>query len=537
MTYQAPEIAWASLTPVLIVLVAAVLGVLIEAFVRNADDRRMFQLQLSVVALAASFFSVIWLWVGLEGGGRVVLDGMLLLDRQSLLWQGLIVIFGVCGILLAAARGKEGEDSFAPLASVAPGSGEETVARKKGFALTEAFPLMLFAVGGMMLFATVNDLLFLFVALELFSLPLYILVAIARRRRLLSQEASLKYFLLGAFSSAILLFGVALIFGATGSASRSGITGLYELGLAVPDLAAHHSVILFGLFMVVVGLLFKIGAVPFHLWVPDAYQGAPTPVTAFMAAATKAAAVAALVRVAYLVLFRFEWEMNWVIWSVAIASMVFGTVLAIVQTDIKRMLAYSAVAHSGFILVAFAGFEPSAISALPFYLATYGLATIGAFAVVSQVRELTADGAAGAEATRLGQWAGLGKRNPVLAGSMALFLLSFAGIPLTAGFIGKFVAFRAAIEAGAWPLVLIAVLASAASAFFYIRVIVLMFFTDAPDDVSARVAVQPTGLGKGVVVATAFLTFALGVLPAWALELTESAGELFGPVAANLLGG
>ena len=537
MTYQAPEIAWASLTPVIIVLAGAGVGVVIEAFVRRPADRRIFQLQLAIVALAASFFAIVWLWVGLDGPGRVVLDGMLLLDRQSLLWQGMLVLFGILGILLTAARSKEGEDAFAPLASVAPGSGEETVARKRGFALTEAFPLMLFAVGGMMLFATVNDLLFLFVALELFSLPLYILVAIARRRRLLSQEASLKYFLLGAFSSAILLFGVALIFGATGSVSRPGITDLHELGQAIPDLAAHHGVILFGLFMVVVGLLFKIGAVPFHQWVPDAYQGAPSPVTAFMAAATKAAAVAALVRVAYLVLFRFEWEMNWVIWAVAIASMVFGTVLAIVQTDIKRMLAYSAVAHSGFILVAFAGFEPSAISALPFYLATYGLASIGAFAIVSQVRELTPDGAAGAEATRLGQWAGLGKRNPLLAGAMALFLLSFAGIPLTAGFIGKFVAFRAAVEAGAWPLVVIAVLASAASAFFYLRVVVLMYFTDAPDDAAPRVAVRPTGLGQGVVVATAFAIFVLGVLPAWALQLTESAGELFSPIAASMLGG
>ena len=252
-----------------------------------------------------------------------------------------------------------------------------------------------------------------------------------------------------------------------------------EHGRSVPAL------ILLGVFMVVVGLLFKIGAVPFHFWVPDAYQGAPSPVTAFMAAATKAAAVAALARLSYLVLFRLAWELNWIIWTVAIASMVFGTVLAIVQTDVKRMLAYSSIAHAGFILVAFAGFSPSALSALPFYMATYGLATLGAFAVITQVREVTPDGAIGAEATRLGQWAGLGKRSPLLAVAMMIFLLSFAGIPLTAGFIGKFVAFRAAIEAGAWPLVLVAVLASAAAAFFYVRLAVLMFFTDAPTDAHA----------------------------------------------------
>jgi len=535
--YVAPQIAWASLTPVIIVLVAAALGVLLEAFVRRPADRRMYQLQLSVVALVASIMAVVWLWVGLDGGGRIVLDRMILLDRQALLWQALLALFGLGGVLLAAAKGKEGEDAFAPLASVAPGSGEETVARQKGFALTESFPLMLFATGGMMLFATVNDLLFMFVALELFSLPLYILVAISRRRRLLSQEASLKYFLLGAFSSALFLFGVALIFGATGSTTQPGVTGLQELGQIVPNLANQRTTLLIGLFMVVVGLLFKVGAAPFHSWVPDAYQGAPTPVTAFMAAATKAAAVAALSRVAYLVLFRFAWEMNWVIWTVAITSMVLGTVLAIVQTDVKRMLAYSAIAHSGFILVALAGFSASALSALPFYLATYGIASLGAFAVVAQVRELTPDGAVGAEATRLGQWAGLGKRSPLLAGAMTLFLLSFAGIPLTAGFMGKFVAFRAAIEAGAWPLVVIAGLASAASAFFYLRVVVLMFFTDAPQDASARVAARPTALGKLVVVASGFLILVLGVLPAWALNLTDSAGEVLSPAAVSTLGG
>jgi len=243
--------------------------------------------------------------------------------------------------------------------------------------------------------------------------------------------------------------------------------------------------------------------------------------------------VAALGRLAYLVLYRFEWEMNWVIWTVAIASMVFGTILAIVQTDIKRMLAYSSVAHAGFILVALAGFSPSALSALPFYLATYGLATLGAFAVISQVRELTPDGAVGAEATRLGQWAGLGKRNPLLAGAMTLFLLSFAGIPLTAGFIGKFVAFRAAIEAGAWPLVLVAVLTSAAAAFFYVRVAVLMFFTEPAEDAAPQVAATPTGIGRGMVVATAILIVALGVLPAWALDITDAAGSLFVPGLGN----
>jgi len=523
VTYSAPDIAWAALTPILIVLGAAAIGVLIEAFSRVPAIRRTYQFQLSLVALIAALLAVVWRWVALEGDGVVVLDHMILLDRQALAWQFLLIVFAIGGVLLFADKGREGEDAFAPLGSVAPGSAEETVARAKGMYLTEAFPLVLFATGGMMLFATVNDLLFLFVALELFSLPLYILVALARRRRLLSQEGALKYFLLGAFSSAIFLFGVALLFGAT------GVTGMYEIGEAIGFMPDRSAMVLLGAFMVVVGLLFKIGAVPFHFWVPDAYQGAPTPVTAFMAAATKAAAVAALARLSYLVLFRLEWEFNWVIWTVAIASMVFGTVLAIVQTDIKRMLAYSSIAHAGFILVAFAGFSPSALSALPFYLATYGIATLGAFAVMTQVHEVTPDGATGAEATRLGQWAGLGKRSPLLAGLMMLFLLSFAGIPLTAGFIGKFVVFQSAIEAGAWPLVLVAVIASAAAAFFYVRVAVLMFFTDAPDDVAPHVEVRSTSLGRVVAIASAIVILALGVLPSVALDLAQSAGVLLAP--------
>ncbi len=521
MTFTAPDIAWAPLTPLLIVLGAAALGVLIESFVRVPAERRMYELQLSVAALLAALLAVAWQWIAIGSFGVAVLEGMIHVDRQALLWQGLIAIFAFGGVLLAAAKSSEGEDAFTPLGSAAPGSAEETVARAKGLALTEVFPLMLFATGGMMLFVAVDDLLFLFVALELFSLPLYILVALARRRRLLSQEAALKYFLLGAFSSAIYLFGVALLFGAS-----NGVTSMAHLGHVLADLPERHTLIVLSLFMVLVGLFFKLGAAPFHLWVPDAYQGAPSPVTAFMAAATKAAAVAALLRLSYQVLFQFAWELNWLIWSVAIASMVIGTVLAIVQTELKRMIAYSSVAHAGFILVAFAGFSSEALTALPFYMAAYGVATLGAFAVITQVRELTPDGATGAEATRLGQWAGLGKRNPLLAGAMTLFLLSFAGIPLTAGFMGKFVAFSAALDAGAWPLVLVAVMTSAAAAFFYVRVAVLMFFTEAPEDVASRVADKTTGIGKAVVIVAAVLTIALGVVPSWAFNLVEQAGTL-----------
>lgn len=520
MTFVTPTIEWAPFIPMLIVLGAAALGVLLEAIIRTAATRRVVQFALSVVALLVAAGIAVIQWSTLDGAGTVVMRDMITVDRQSLLWQIIILVMGIFSVMLFASRTSAGESAFTPLGASVPGSRDEVLARRKGFELTEVFPLGLFAVGGMMLFTSVTDFIFLFVALEVFSLPLYIMVAVARRRRLLSHEAALKYFLLGAFSSAFYLFGAALLYGATGHSSYEGVAQVAQAT------ATTDPLLLTGAVMVIVGLLFKLGAVPFHSWTPDAYQGAPTPVTAFMAAATKAAAAAALLRIVYTTFYNFGWELSWLFWAVAIASMVLGTVVALVQTDIKRMLAYSAIAHAGFILVAFGGFSPQALSALPVYLATYGIATIGAFAVVTQVRERTEDGSIGAEANRLGQWAGLGKRSPFLAAAMALFLLSFAGIPLTAGFIGKFVAFSAAIDGGAWVLVLIGVLASAASVFFYVRLIVLMFFTDVPDGAEDSVEVDHSPIARAVVVLTGILVLVLGIVPGWFLDAANDAAVL-----------
>ncbi|WP_061963447.1 NADH-quinone oxidoreductase subunit NuoN [Demequina aurantiaca] len=525
MTFVTPTIEWAPLIPMMIVLGAAALGVLLEAIIRNPATRRVVQFVLSIAALLVAAGAAVLQWATLEGAGTIVMNGMITVDRQSLLWQIIILLFGIFGAMLFASRTSAGESAFTPLGASVPGSQDETIARRKGFELTEVFPLALFAVGGMMLFTSVTDFIFLFVALEVFSLPLYIMVAVSRRRRLLSHEASLKYFLLGAFSSAFYLFGAALLYGATGQSSYEGVA------LVVQQTASTDPLLLTGAVMVIVGLLFKLGAVPFHSWTPDAYQGAPTPVTAFMAAATKAAAAAALLRIVYTTFYTLGWELSWLFWAVAIASMVLGTVVALVQTDIKRMLAYSSIAHAGFILVAFGGFSSQALSALPVYLVTYGVATIGAFAVVTQVRERTEDGSIGGEATRLGQWAGLGKRSPLLAGAMALFLLSFAGIPLTAGFIGKFQAFSAAIDGGAWVLVLIAVLASAASVFFYVRLIILMFFTDVPEGAEEAVEVDHSPLARAVVVLTMILVLVLGIVPGWFLDAANNAAVLLIGVA------
>jgi len=520
VNWNRPEITWEPLVPILVVLLVAAIGILVEAFIRRAETRRVTQIVLALVALVVALGTAIVQWATLDGSGTVVLRFMLVVDRQSLAWQVMLAVFGILAVLLFAARTRSGEEAFTPLGSTAPGSLDETRALRAGLQVTEVFPLALFATGGMMLFTAVTDFVFLFVVLELFSLPLYILVALARRRRALSHEASLKYFLLGAFSSAIFIFGVALIYGATTQTSFSAVQRAIEI------IAGHDPLIIAGAVMVLVGLFFKIGAVPFHQWVPDVYQGSPTPVTGFMAAATKAAAVAALLRIVFGSFYPLEWELNWIFWTVAILTMTIATVVALTQTDIKRMLAYSSVAHAGFILVAFAGFGPDALSSLPFYMLAYGLATFGAFAVVTQVRERTPDGVVGAEATRLGQWAGLGKRSPWLAAAMAIFLLSFAGIPLTAGFVGKFVVFRTAIDQGAWPLVLVAVLASAAAAFFYVRLIVLMFFTDVPDGQEDAIEIDYSPYTRSVVAATAVLTLLLGIVPGPALAAAEDAGVL-----------
>lgn len=515
--FVAPQIPWAELAPVTIVLLAAVVGVLVEAFVPRAA-RRTAQIALAFLATAGALVAVAALWSETSAsGGQVLLGGAVVLDGPALALQGILVVMGLVSLLVVADRTEDGaEDAFAPTAAAVPGSDYEELARRKGMVQTEVYPLVLFALGGMMIFPAAGDLLTMFVALEVLSLPLYLLSGMARRRRLLSQEASMKYFLLGAFASAFFLFGIALLYGFAGSVRLS------EIGVAVGEVSGLDPLLLAGALLVVVGLLFKVGAVPFHSWTPDVYQGAPTPVTGFMAACTKVAAFGALLRVLYAVLAPLEWELMPLLWAVAVLTMLVGTVVAIVQTDVKRMLAYSSVAHAGFVLVGVVALTQSGISSVLFYLVAYGLATIGAFGVVSLVREVNAGpgGAVVAEATHLSQWSGLGQRHPLLAGAFTLFLLSFAGIPLTAGFTGKFAVFSAALEGGLGWLVVVGVLASAAAVFFYVRLVVLMFFTDAvgtPGETTTVVRSEGfTAVAVGVAVVGTVL---LGVLPSPLLDV------------------
>jgi NADH-quinone oxidoreductase subunit N len=432
------------------------------------------------------------------------------------------LLVGVLGILLIAERqigtepdggnGARGLDAFTPQASAIPGAVAEQLATKAGVIQTEVFPLTMFAVGGMLLFPASDDLLTMFIALEVLSLPLYLLCGLARRRRLLSQEAALKYFLLGAFSSAFFLYGGAMLYGYAGTLDLRGIAEVVATGSGKTSLA------LMGTGLLLVGVLFKVGAVPFHAWIPDVYQGAPTPITAFMAAATKIAAFGALLRVFYVALPELRDDWRPVLWAIAILTMVVGTVTAITQTDVKRMLAYSAVAHTGFILTGVIAENEAGLSSTLFYLFAYGFSTVGAFAVVGLVRD-----ADGEEDTAMARWAGLGRRYPVVAVVFSLFLLAFAGIPLTSGFVSKFAVFKAAGEGGAIPLVIVGVLASAVAAYFYVRVIVLMFFTEPPED--APTVVVPSVLSTAVVTVTAAITFALGALPQPLLDLANTANQ------------
>jgi NADH-quinone oxidoreductase subunit N len=519
--FVAPQIDWAVLTPVLVVLGAGVAGVLVEAFV-PASARRTTQLVLTLAALVGSMTSVVLLWDRVTTDEvAYVVDGTFLLTPFTLGIQLVIGLLAVLGVLVVADRTRTGEDSFAPTAAAVPGTAYEDAAREAGVQQTEIYPLMLFSVGGMLLFPATDNLIVLFIALEVLSLPLYVLCATARRRRLLSQEAAFKYFLLGSFASALMLFGIALVYGATATVSLE--TAAFWLAQPqVTVLADAPGLLVTGVLLITAGLLFKIGAAPFHTWTPDVYQGAPTPVTGFMAACVKAAAVGALVRVMFTLAaaigddLRQHLEVG--LWVVAILTMVIGTAAGAVQTDVKRMLAYSSIAHAGFLVVGLVGFSETGARAVLFYVLAYGLATIGAFAIVTLVRERDADGVVLGEATHLTQWAGLGRRAPWLTAAFALFLLSMAGIPLTAGFIAKFSVFSAAVDAGAWQLAVIGVLASVVAVFFYVRLIVLMVLTPTAEDAeeaspaAAGGQDQPAGTGAQGTLTAARVAERVGVV-------------------------
>ncbi|WP_103351833.1 NADH-quinone oxidoreductase subunit NuoN [Amycolatopsis sp. CA-128772] len=507
-----PSVDYPAVLPVLIVFGAACVSVLVEAF---AAKRSRFGIQvvLSLASIVAAGVSlVIYATGSAPAGGVTTFSGAISIDRPALFLWGTLLALAVGAVLLISDRVVEPGGALVAQASIRPGTVQDR-AQTATVMQTEVFPLTLFALGGMMAFTAANDLLTMFIALEVLSLPLYLMCGLARRRRLLSQEAAVKYFLLGAFSSAFFLYGLALLYGYANSVK------LGDIAAAAAGSDRSDTLLFAGLGLLVVGLLFKGSVGPFHTWTPDVYQGAPTPVTAFMAACTKVAAFGGILRVLSVAFSSTSWEWRGVLWGVAIISMVIGAVLGLTQTDVKRMVAYSSIAHAGFLLVGAIAMTRDGLSSTLFYLLAYGFTTLAAFGVISLVRDSSG------EATHLSAWAGLAKRSPLLAGVFTFLLLALAGIPLTSGFVGKFVVFSAALSDGMAPLVVVALVFSAVAAFFYLRVIVLMYFSEPAAD-GPSVSVPGFGTGTAIFLGTA-VTLVLGLAPAFALGWASSGGFAF----------
>jgi NADH-quinone oxidoreductase subunit N len=438
----------------------------------------------ALVGLAGAGVASVLLWN--RHGPATVLGDMVAADRFSVVAR--LVVLAVGGIGVA----------FAYHYFERTGQGRQ-----------EFYALLLLCTSGMTLMVAANNLILVFLALEILSLSLYVMTGMTFR--LTAIEGAMKYFLLGAFSSAFFLYGIALAYGAANTTSITGIARFLTARIGPQPLALAAAGLL------AVGFAFKVAAVPFHSWAPDAYQGAATPITAYMAAATKVAAFAALLRVFDVAFAPLQWDWTPFVWVIAAVTMVVGSVIAVAQTDLKRMLAYSSVAHAGFILTGVTAAGAAGISASLFYLVAYAAMIAGAFGVVMLVS------VRGEERTAIGSYAGLARRSPLLAGLMTLFLLSLAGLPPTAGFIAKLSVFKAAVDAGHWPLVLIAVLASVVAAFFYLRVIVIMYTQDpATGEPEPPVPALP-----GVAIAVpALATLLLGVFPGLMFHFLDPASVL-----------
>ncbi len=502
---QLPHIDYVALAPMLVLFGAACVGVLVEAVLPRA---RRYAIQVPLT-LGALLVAGVILVVALPGRRVITVGGAVTIDGPALFLQGAIILLGLVAILLIAERRLDRGGPFVAQAAVTAGSDAD---RRQINALgaTEVFPLALFALAGMMLFTSANDLLTMFVALEVLSLPLYLLCALARRRRLLSQEAAVKYFLLGAFASAFFVYGIALIYGFAGRVDFA------DIHAAVLSSDKSRNLLLIGIGMLSIALLFKIAAVPFHVWTPDVYQGAPTSVTAFMAACTKVAAFGGLARVLYVALGRAQWDFRPVLAVVAALTMLVGAILAVTQTDIKRLLAYSSIANAGYVLTGVLAMTADGVSSTLFYLVAYGFTVIAAFGIVTLVRD--ADG----EATHLSRWAGLGRRSPMYAGLFTFLLLAFAGIPLTSGFTSKFAVFSAALGGNLAWLVIVGVISSMILAFPYLRVVVLMWLSEPAED-TPTVSI-PGGFTMAAVTVGALVTLVLGVVPQAALQVALNAG-------------
>jgi NADH-quinone oxidoreductase subunit N len=465
-----------TILPLLVLVAWACLLLLVDLFI--PAGRKGWTALLAAAGLAATLGLVLMQ----AGAEQSAFGGMVSLDRFASFLQALFLGSGLFGIALAYGY-----------------------LRRMGIERGEYYSLLLFSVTGMLLMAQAADLIVIFLALELLSIPLYVLAAFARPR-LDSEEAGLKYFLLGAFATGFVVYGITLVFGATGSTSLAAIAGhIAEFGVS--------PLLLVGAALILVGFSFKVAAVPFHMWTPDVYQGAPTPVTAFMAVGAKAAGFAALLRIFVLTFAGLQLDLVPVVWGLAALTMFAGNVIAIAQTNIKRMLAYSSIAHAGYILMAFVAFgnpavQADAVASALFYLVAYALTSFGAWAVVIALEKQNAAG------LEINDYAGLGRRKPLLAVAMTVFMLSLTGMPPTLGLVGKFFLFRTVVEAGQIWLAVIGVLTSLISAYYYLRVVVMMWMREGEIQVEKEFWLDFTTFGMAL--ATVVLSFVPMALFAWA---------------------
>jgi NADH-quinone oxidoreductase subunit N len=476
-----PAVDLGPIVPELILVGSGIVALLAGAIAHRAEPLVLLFVSMAGVAGAAAASVMLWGW----DGGLTVLAGAVATDRFAIVAR--LILLGVAALGLVL-----GHHYF----------------QRSGELRPEFYALVLFATSGMTLITAAADLVTMFLALEILSLSLYVLTGSSAR--LGSVEGAMKYFLLGAFSSAFFLYGVAMAYGATGS------TRLAAVATALGGRTGSMALALAAMVLLAIGFAFKVSAVPFHMWTPDVYQGAPTAVTAFMSAGTKVAAFAAFMRVFNVAFQPLGWDWTPVIWALAAVSVVVGSVLAIAQTDVKRMLAYSSIAHAGFVLTGMTAPGGTGMSAALFYLLAYSLMIVGAFGVVMLVSSR------GEEATSLASYRGLYRQSPLLAGLLSLFLLSMAGIPPTAGFIAKVGVFRAAIDAGHWELALIGVLASVAAAFFYIRVMVLMYMQEPTGDHEPDASLVP----RLALAVPAVGTLLLGVLPGIVADVLNEASVI-----------
>ncbi len=467
-----------TILPLLILTVWACVLLLVDLFIPKT--RKGITALLSALGLAVTLGYTI-AQIGSEVTG---FNGMVTLDGFSTFVNSLLLISGLLGVALAYGYVK-----------------------RMGIERGEYYTLLLFSVVGMMLMAQATDLIVVFLALELLSIPLYVLAAFARPQTE-SEEAGLKYFLLGAFSSGFLVYGIALIFGATHT------TNIFAIVTAAST-STGSLLLTIGAALLLIGFGFKVAAVPFHMWTPDVYQGAPTAVTAFMSSGAKIAGFAALLRVFATAFPSIAADMTDVFWVLSAATMIVGNVVAIAQTDIKRLLAYSSIAHAGYILMAFvpygnANVVATSVAAGLFYLVAYVFTNFGAWGVVIALEKKEGKGLA------LDDYAGLAKKHPALAAAMAIFMLSLIGLPPTIGLIGKLYLFRAVIDAGFVWLAIIGVLTSLVSAFYYLRVVVIMYMKDGEPTAEREPWLDMTTL------VTALVTVAVSIVPqvlfAWASE-------------------